>query len=173
MCAAELGRIEGHPDPEASAAAAAIWTDLGQPYPAAYADWRHAEALLEQGDRSAAATGPLRRAHAAAVRIGSPRLVADVEQLARRAHVALDEPAGTVPQAAATPVDAFGLTKREREVLGLVSAGWTNREIGEALFISEKTASVHVSRILTKLGVRSRVEAAGLGHRLGLTDPGG
>ena len=62
----------------------------------------------------------------------------------------------------------LGLTKRERAVLALVAEGHTNREIGATLFISEKTARVHVSRILAKLGVRSRVEAATTAHRLGL-----
>ena len=52
-----------------------------------------------------------------------------------------------------------------------MAEGHTNREIGEPLFISEKTASVHVSRILAKLGVRSRVEAATAAHRLGLAAP--
>ncbi|MGZ6671113.1 MAG: helix-turn-helix domain-containing protein [Solirubrobacteraceae bacterium] len=65
-------------------------------------------------------------------------------------------------------VDRLGLTERELTVLSLVAEGHTNREIGESLFISEKTASVHVSRILAKLGVRSRVEAATSAHRLGL-----
>jgi len=55
-------------------------------------------------------------------------------------------------------------------VLRLVAEGRTNREIGKALFISPKTASVHVSNILGKLGVKSRVEAAGIAHRLGLTE---
>ena len=66
-------------------------------------------------------------------------------------------------------VDRFGLTARELTVLSLVAEGHTNREIGASLFISEKTASVHVSRILAKLGVRSRVEAATAAHRLGMT----
>jgi DNA-binding NarL/FixJ family response regulator len=65
----------------------------------------------------------------------------------------------------------LGLTERELTVLSLVAEGHTNREIGETLFIAEKTASVHVSRILAKLGVRSRVEAATAAHRLGLTAP--
>jgi DNA-binding NarL/FixJ family response regulator len=62
----------------------------------------------------------------------------------------------------------FGLTPRELEVLGLVAAGHTNREIGAALFMSEKTASVHVSRILSKLGVRTRTQAAAVATRAGL-----
>ena len=64
--------------------------------------------------------------------------------------------------------EPFGLTPRERQVLTLVADGKTNREIGETLFMAEKTASVHVSRILSKLGVRSRTEAAAVAHRLGL-----
>ena len=67
------------------------------------------------------------------------------------------------------PAAPFGLTPREHEVLLLVAEGHTNREIGERLFMSEKTASVHVSRILAKLDVSGRVEAAAVAHRLGLT----
>ena len=64
--------------------------------------------------------------------------------------------------------DPFGLTARERQVLALVAEGATNRQIGAALFMAEKTASVHVSRILSKLGVRSRTQAAAVAHRLHL-----
>ena len=64
--------------------------------------------------------------------------------------------------------DPFGLTPRERQVLSLLADGRTNREIGTALYMAEKTASVHVSRILSKLDVRSRTEAAALAHRVGL-----
>ncbi len=64
--------------------------------------------------------------------------------------------------------DPFGLTKRERQVLALVAEGATNRQIGTALFMAEKTASVHVSRILAKLGVQSRTQAAAVVHRLHL-----
>jgi DNA-binding NarL/FixJ family response regulator len=60
------------------------------------------------------------------------------------------------------------LTARELEVLSLVAAGQTNRQIGERLFISEKTASVHVSNLLGKLGAAGRGEAALIAHRLGL-----
>jgi DNA-binding NarL/FixJ family response regulator len=55
-------------------------------------------------------------------------------------------------------------------VLALVAAGPSNRQIGQALFISPKTASVHVSNILAKLGVSSRLEAAAVAHRLGLDE---
>ena len=64
--------------------------------------------------------------------------------------------------------ERFGLTRRELDVLALVADGRTNREIGETLFISTKTASTHVSHILSKLEVRSRIEAATAAHRLGL-----
>ena len=64
--------------------------------------------------------------------------------------------------------DPFGLTDRERQVLGLIAEGATNRQIGAALFMAEKTASVHVSRILRKLGVSSRTQAAAVAHRLHL-----
>ena len=81
-----------------------------------------------------------------------------------------DAPVAVTPQAAepAGPVDPFGLTTREREVLALVAEGYTNRRIAEALFISESTAGVHVSHILAKLGVESRTEAATIAVRLGL-----
>jgi DNA-binding CsgD family transcriptional regulator len=64
--------------------------------------------------------------------------------------------------------DTFGLSKREHEVLALMSEGRTNREIGERLFISQKTVGVHVGNILAKLGVSGRVEAAAVAIRLGL-----
>jgi len=66
--------------------------------------------------------------------------------------------------------DTFGLSGREREVLALVAQGRTNREIGERLFISQKTVGVHVGNILAKLEVSGRVEAAAVAIRLGLTE---
>ena len=70
--------------------------------------------------------------------------------------------------AAEAPTDTIGLTDREREVIPLVAAGRSNQQIADALFITRKTASVHVSNILGKLGVANRVEAAAVAHRLGL-----
>ncbi|MGC3004719.1 helix-turn-helix domain-containing protein, partial [Streptomyces sp. G35A] len=86
--------------------------------------------------------------------------------LAQRARLAL-RPAAREP-VPADPADALGLTSRERDVLRLVAAGHTNRRIAEELFISPKTASVHVSNILAKLGVSGRGEAAAVAHRLAL-----
>ena len=77
--------------------------------------------------------------------------------------------AGDPPSATKRP-DTFGLSGREREVLGLVAQGRTNREIGERLFISQKTVGVHVGNILAKLEVSGRVEAAAVAIRLGLTE---
>jgi DNA-binding CsgD family transcriptional regulator len=74
------------------------------------------------------------------------------------------------PAAASRRTDTFGLSGREREVLALVAEGRTNREIGERLFISQKTVGVHVGNILSKLEVSGRVEAAAVAIRLGLTE---
>jgi DNA-binding NarL/FixJ family response regulator len=106
------------------------------------------------------------------VRLGAAWLRGEIEGLAARGRLRLTEAAGAEESrngdVEVEVDDPFGLTRRERQVLELVARGATNREIGEELFMAEKTASVHVSRILAKLGVRSRTEAAGLAHRLGL-----
>ena len=77
---------------------------------------------------------------------------------------------GIVGEAPAARPDTFGLSRREREVLALIAEGRTNREIGERLFISQKTVGVHVGNILAKLRVSGRVEAAAVAIRLGLTN---
>jgi DNA-binding CsgD family transcriptional regulator len=94
---------------------------------------------------------------------GSAELEADRRSELVRA-VAGDSPP------AARRADTFGLSGREREVLALVALGRTNREIGERLFISQKTVGVHVGNILSKLAVSGRVEAAAVAIRLGLTE---
>jgi DNA-binding CsgD family transcriptional regulator len=164
---AERARLDGRPDPDAWAAAASSWERLGQPYRTAYAGFRHAEALMASGDRGAAAT-VLRRAADVSGRLGARLLHGEVQALARRARLDL-APTAPAPEAEApTPAGQLGLTPREVEVLALVAAGRNNRQIAQALFISPKTASVHVSNILAKLGVATRVEAAAVAHRLGL-----
>ncbi len=163
---AELARAQGADDPELWAAATAAWDALGRPYRAAQARRRRAEAQLAAGDRDTAAATAL-DALEAANRIGAAWLAAEIEGFALRARLRLgrdvEEPA---PEAAEE--DPFGLTPRERQVLALLADGRTNREIGQSLYMAEKTASVHVSRILSKLDVRSRTEAAALAHRVGL-----
>jgi DNA-binding CsgD family transcriptional regulator/tetratricopeptide (TPR) repeat protein len=163
---AELSRAEGRPDPEGWATAAERFAALREPFELGYARWRQAEALIAGGGERAAAADALREAVDVAAGLAAPLLLAEAKGLARRARVALEaEPEDAVED---PDVDRLGLTERELTVLLLVAEGHTNREIGESLFISEKTASVHVSRILAKLGVRSRVEAATSAHRLGL-----
>jgi DNA-binding CsgD family transcriptional regulator len=117
------------------------------------------------------------------VALGAGPLRGEVERLARLGRVDLgrDATAAAGPQGAAPEGDGqaaaagqrpgaeLGLTPRELEVLALVAEGRSNRQVADALFISAKTASVHVSNILAKLGVGSRVEAAAVAHRLGLT----
>jgi DNA-binding NarL/FixJ family response regulator len=109
------------------------------------------------GDREAAA--PVARAAlTTAQSLGARWLVAEVENLSGRGRLDISEPGAPLP--VVEPEDPFGLTPRERQVLALVAQGATNRQIGAELFMAEKTASVHVSRILSKLGVQSRTQAA-------------
>jgi len=167
---AERTRQQGPADPTAWAAAVAAWERLGQPYRAAYAGYRHAEAILASaGDRDTAAV-VLGRAAAITGRLGARPLDAEIKALARRARLDLTPPPAAAAPVASTPAPAaqLGLTPREAEVLALVAAGRSNRQIAQALFISPKTVGVHVSNILAKLGVAGRVEAAAIAHRLGL-----
>ena len=163
---AEALRAEGRPDPAAYARAATTWDGLSQPYMAALARRREAEAHAAAGDRDAAAVSAA-SARETAARLGAEWLVDELDLLARRARlrVVTDEAEVSEPEPAG---DELGLTPREREVLALLADGRTNREIGETLFMAEKTASVHVSRILAKLDVRTRTEAAAVAHRLGI-----
>jgi DNA-binding CsgD family transcriptional regulator/tetratricopeptide (TPR) repeat protein len=223
-------RIEGRDEPAAWDALARTWESLERPYQVARARWRQAEAALGAGDGRAgrtAARAPLLAAIRLANELGAGPLLRELEELARRALIALPEAvdgaialevgarsrAGepiAVPVGAGAPMpdrafeagldwgsggsisvgderqglalafvgpaepppgDTFGLSRREREVLVQLAQGRTNREIGERLFISQKTVGVHVGNILAKLGVSGRVEAAAVAIRLGLTDP--
>jgi len=167
---AERSRLHGQSDPAQWQQAATAWLALGRPYPAAYAQWRRAEALLATRTPRAQAEDTLQAAHAIAVRLGAAPLRHELELLAQRGRLRLQaasEPApATIEAPSVSP--SLGLTAREVEVLALVAAGRTNRQIGQELFITPKTASVHVSRILAKLGVAGRGEAAAIAHRLGL-----
>ncbi|WP_432157270.1 MULTISPECIES: helix-turn-helix transcriptional regulator [unclassified Streptomyces] len=164
---AELMRAEGRLDPDEWCAALAAVEPLQRPYDLARVRHRLAEALLATApgdDERARATELLRLAGAVAEHLGARPLADAVSRLAQRARLTLSHATRSAP----TPADALGLTNRERDVLRLVSAGRTNRQIAEELFISPKTASVHVSNILSKLGVSGRGEAAAVAHRLGL-----
>jgi DNA-binding CsgD family transcriptional regulator len=171
---AERRRLEGGPDVEAWRNAADTWHRLGEPYPEARARARLAEALLETRGPKAEIEEQLRTSAALADALRATPLRADVGRLARRARVDLDSasPAAgnTDREPSRAPLAPFALTPRERQVLALVADGRTNRQIAETLFINEKTASVHVSNILSKLGVANRGEAAAVAHRIGLAE---
>jgi DNA-binding CsgD family transcriptional regulator len=165
---AERSRLAGRSEPALWTEAVSAWDERGFPYPSAYARWRAAEALLGSQASREAAGGYLREAHAVAVQLGAAPLRREIEALARLARIPLESSA--VGQAAdPAPGGQLGLTARELEVLCRLTAGQTNREIATALFISTKTASVHVSNLLRKLGVADRRQAAAVAHRLGLT----
>jgi DNA-binding CsgD family transcriptional regulator/tetratricopeptide (TPR) repeat protein len=159
---AEHGRVGGLAQPERWRAAVAAWDELERPYLAAYCRWRQSEALLAAGHAAIEATGCARQAHRAATWLGARALQREIELLARRARLDL---VGLLPDQRG-PGTALGLTAREGEVLQLLARGYTNREIAAELTISVKTASVHVTHILRKLGVSRRLEAATLAHRL-------
>jgi DNA-binding CsgD family transcriptional regulator/tetratricopeptide (TPR) repeat protein len=168
QCRAEWSRLDSGSDAQLWDQVRNGWLRLERPHPAAYAALRQAEALLDSPERYVRlATPVLREAHRTAAGLGAKPLLDEVEALATRAQVDLDEPAEVDkrPVAAANP---FGLTPRERQVLEHLVQGHTNRRIARDLFITEKTASVHVSNILTKLQVSNRGEAAAVAHRLDL-----
>jgi DNA-binding NarL/FixJ family response regulator len=99
--------------------------------------------------------------------VGAEPLVVEAHTLARRARLRLPQAESRGP-GAERDIDSYGLTERELEVLQLVAAGRSNPQIAAELFISPKTASVHVSNIISKLNVTSRGEAAAVAHRLGI-----
>jgi len=126
--------------------------------------------LQARARRARAAGLVLRRAWLVADELGAVWLKHEATALARRARIDLDPDVQPRPlPAAPSPAQQLGLTPREREVLALVADGRTNRQIAQTLYITDKTASVHVSRILAKLGVANRAEAAAVAHRLRLT----
>jgi DNA-binding NarL/FixJ family response regulator len=164
LAEAMVTRFQGS-DADAFARAAVAAERIGDAWLAAFARLHEADASASTGS-AARATDALRAAYETATALGAEPLVGDIEALARRARISLDAP--TVAVLAQADVVRLGLTSREAEVLSLVAAGKTNREIGTELFVSEKTASVHVSNILRKLGVTSRVDAAAVAQRVGV-----
>jgi DNA-binding CsgD family transcriptional regulator/tetratricopeptide (TPR) repeat protein len=152
-------------DADAFARAGQAGQEIGDAWSVATAQLLEADAAATAG-AAARAVDALRAAHASAARLGAEPLLADIEALARRARIGLEAP--VVRDLEEQDAVRLGLTSREAEVLALVAAGKTNREIGTELYVSEKTASVHVSNILRKLGVSSRVEAAAIAQRVGV-----
>jgi DNA-binding NarL/FixJ family response regulator len=173
LAQAELSRLEGRSDPQRWQEAVTAREQLEHHFDAAYARFRLAEALLASGTPRSQVESALRPAHHTAVALSAAPLKREIELLAQRGRLRLEEPtdAATEPKVPPSPAASLGLTRREVEVLALVAEGRTNRQIGQALFITPKTASVHVSRILAKLGVAGRGEAAAIAHRLGLDKP--
>jgi len=152
--------------------AATAWAALNEPYPLAWALLAGAQVALADGDRDGAAER-LQRAGPLAARLDAHPLSDEIAVLARRSGVRLvgqDGDGALRPDAPGGTNAGLGLTGRELEVLRLVAAGASNREIAAELFISPKTASVHVSNILGKLGAASRGEAAAKAHTLRLFD---
>lgn len=170
QCRAEASRVRG-PDTALWAAAVDAWQVLGAPFDVAYARLRYAEALLAARADRRDATASLADAWRTARDLGAARLAAACERLAERARITLDDPGGS----AATPRERaavdLGLTPREAEVLDLLACGRTDGQIAEELFVSKKTASVHVSNILRKLDARDRWHAGDVGRAAGLGTP--
>jgi DNA-binding CsgD family transcriptional regulator len=169
-CEAEYARLTGTNSPDGWERVLAGFGPA-YVYETARTQWRLAEALVEAGRRDEA-VAVWRAARETASSLGAAPLGAALDDLARRArldHGARLDPrfgngngsAGTSPLAA--------LTDREREVMSLLARGMSNREIGTELFITTKTASVHVSNILAKLGAASRTEAAAIAYREGIS----
>jgi DNA-binding CsgD family transcriptional regulator len=138
----------------------------GAVFEQAISRWHYVEALLSTGrDEDAVLAGEeLRQAHEVAQRLGAKPLAEATSALARRARI--DVP-GEPPRR--SEVDP--LTSRERDVLELVALGRTNRQVGEELYISEKTVSVHLSRVMSKLGASRRAEAVAIAYDRGLLTP--
>lgn len=153
---AEHARAHGRDDPALWSSAADLF-GFGAVYEQARCRWRQAAALLAAGARDAAVE-PLRLAREVAGELRAVPLQRAITRLAVRAG--LDR--------SAMPVVAALLTPREQAVLELVARGRTNRQVGAELFISEKTVSVHLSRVMAKLGAGSRTGAVSVAHERGL-----
>jgi DNA-binding CsgD family transcriptional regulator/tetratricopeptide (TPR) repeat protein len=168
----EHARAQGHSETEAWSVAVQACREMNEALPLTYALLRHAEALTVDGDTDAAAA-PATEALKLAQAMGAPPLYDELQALVRRARLSVgdDDSRTASPAPTAAAPDEFeqlGLTAREVEVLLLIADGCSNSQIAEQLVISRKTASAHVSHILAKLGVATRVEAAALAHRRGL-----
>jgi DNA-binding CsgD family transcriptional regulator len=174
---AEVSRLRGMADPPAWQAAVAYADRTPDVFGQAYTRYRLAESMLDRGvDDRVMATRVLQDCLGLARSLGAAPLREDAQRLAIRARIRLDvAPVDAVVSASTTPrrsARELGLSEREVDVLELLAVGMTDRDIGARLFITEKTASHHVSHILTKLTVARRGEAAAVAHRLGVIGPG-
>jgi DNA-binding CsgD family transcriptional regulator len=161
--AAEIARFEGVSDPQAWTEVAELWGAIGQRHEQAWALLRVGESEVAVHDKPGAAS-TLLEARAIADSLGASTLGSQIDDVVREARLQV----GAVPRQRSARPHGLALTERELEVLALVAEGRTNDEIATELFISAKTASVHLSHIFAKLGVRRRTEAAAAAHRLNL-----
>jgi DNA-binding CsgD family transcriptional regulator/tetratricopeptide (TPR) repeat protein len=166
LAEAEATRLLDQPDPDAWSAVAERFIEPRRPYELGWCRYRQAEAMLALRAPRADTATVLAEARTLAADLGAQPLLESVDTLARMARLDLPSEATVIAPDASD--DPFGLTSREREVLELLVAGQTNRQIADALFISESTASVHVSNIIGKMGVTNRVEAAAAALRSGI-----
>jgi DNA-binding CsgD family transcriptional regulator/tetratricopeptide (TPR) repeat protein len=161
---AEIARAASSADPRAWQEVAEAYERYNRPHAAAYARWRQAECLIVDRRRRDQAPHALRKAARQATQ--HIPLLSAISRLAARARINLDEI--PVQQTISRVPNAFGLTTRELTVLKMVARGDTNAQIGRELFISERTASVHVSNIIRKLQVHNRLQAAAAAEHAGL-----
>jgi DNA-binding CsgD family transcriptional regulator len=182
LATVEAARAEADASADDWTALAERWERHGAAFQVAYCRWRAAELVLAGGGPRGEVPSMLAAAHTIAERLGAEPLRREIADLARRARVPLEASADAAGaprdgagahEAGGEPstADRIGLTARELDVLRLMAAGATNREIAGRLYISPKTVAVHITRILAKLDARTRVEAAGLAQRLGLLTP--
>jgi len=169
LCRVEADRLEETDTAGRWVSVADTFEAIGRPYPAAYAHYRAGAATLRDRGVREDAHAALAAALTTAIRLGARPLIEEIGTLARHARIDLEASDGAdLPVPAPATAGRLGLTDRETEVLGFIAAGWSNQEIGDALFISRKTVSVHASHIFDKLGAGNRSEAAAIAHRLGL-----
>ena len=165
---AEVTRLRDREDAVAWMDAAAAWSTVGVPYSTAVATLRAAEVVAASRAGRMEAASLVHTAREIAERLGARPLIAQIDSLVQRAR--LRDTTESAPSTVSPPRDPaselYGLTVREVEVLALIAAGRTNRQIAAELFITEKTAGTHVSNVLGKLGVASRFDAAAIAVRL-------
>ena len=164
LCAGELDVVLGISRPSVWKKATEVWDGCGHPYPAAYARMLQAKTMFGERTRNREAEVVLGEAYRISRDLGAKLLMEEITGLAQRARIQLEHDIDlTSPDSAPNekPKSRLAdLTAREQEIIVEVAEGRSNREIGERLFISGRTVGVHVSNILTKLHVKTRVEAA-------------